>query len=46
MVALSRSDGDEDLRRCLCVIDAKNLYDHLVKETTGHTNDKRTAIEM
>ena len=32
--------------KTLCVVDAKSLYDHLVKETIGATEDKRTAIEM
>ena len=30
----------------LAVVDAKSLYDHLSKETCGHTADRRTAIEM
>ena len=44
--ALTKSDMDEDLKKTLCVVDAKSLYDHLVKETIGVTADKRTAIEM
>ena len=39
-------NSDERLKRCLCVVDAKSLYDHLVKETVGSAEDRRTAIEM
>ena len=46
MVALTKSDSDSRLKRCLCVVDAKSLYDHLVKETVGTAEDRRTAIEM
>ena len=28
------------------MVDAKSLFDHLVKETVGATEDRRTAIEM
>ena len=44
--ALAKHDSDEKLRTCLGVVDAKSLFDHLVKETIGSTEDKRTAIEM
>ena len=30
----------------LAVVDSKSFYDHLSKETCGHTSDRRTAIEM
>ena len=30
----------------LAAVDAKSLYDHLAKETCGHTADRRTALEM
>ena len=30
----------------ICVVDAKSLFDHLTKETTGITADKRTGLEM
>ena len=46
MVALAKTDSDSRLKRCLCVVDAKSLYDHLVKETVGTAEDRRTAIEM
>ena len=46
MHALAKDSMDEKLRESLCVVDAKSLFDHLVKETTGVTDDKRTAIEM
>ena len=46
VMALAKSDADQTLKRSLCVVDAKSLYDHLVKETVGCTDDKRTAIEM
>ena len=44
--ALAKQESDEKLRSCLGVVDAKSLFDHLVKETIGSTEDKRTAIEM
>eukprot|EP00435_Cladocopium_sp_Y103_P031408 s420_g7.t4 len=46
VMALTKSDADQALKRSLCVVDAKSLFDHLVKETVGCTDDKRTAIEM
>ena len=46
MMSLNRVDCDETLKQSLCVVDAKSLFDHLVKETVGCTDDKRTAIEM
>lgn len=46
MHVLTKTNVEERLRRGLCVVDAKSLYDHLVKETIGTTADKRTAIEM
>ena len=44
--ALTKQEADETLRQGLCVVDAKSLFDHLVKETIGSTEDRRTAIEM
>ena len=44
--ALTRSNCSDGLRKTLGVVDAKSLSDHLVKETVGSTEDKRTAIEM
>ena len=38
--------GKPEDSRHLAVVDAKSLYDHLSKETCGHTADRRTAIEM
>ena len=38
--------GKSEEDRNLAVVDAKSLYDHLSKETCGHTADRRTAIEM
>lgn len=46
VMALTKEDADETLKKSLCVVDAKSLFDHLVKETVGCTDDKRTAIEM
>jgi hypothetical protein len=46
VMTLAKEDADETLKQSLCVVDAKSLYDHLVKETVGCTDDKRTAIEM
>ena len=44
--ALTKLEADETLKKGLCVVDAKSLFDHLVKETIGSTEDRRTAIEM
>ena len=41
VVTLTKDDMDETLKRSLCVVDAKSLFDHLVKETVGCTDDKR-----
>eukprot|EP00439_Symbiodinium_sp_Y106_P051746 s4878_g6.t3 len=38
--------GKQEDSRNLAVVDAKSLYDHLSKETCGHTSDQRTAAEM
>ena len=38
--------GKQEGSHNLAVVDAKSLYDHLSKETCGHTADRRTAIEM
>eukprot|EP00435_Cladocopium_sp_Y103_P076160 s11_g79.t1 len=43
---LTKTDAEERLRKGLCVVDAKSLFDHLVKETIGTAADRRTAIEM
>jgi len=43
---LTKSNAEERLKKGLCVVDAKSLFDHLVKETIGTTTDRRTAIEM
>ena len=45
MMAATKVSSDERLKRCLCVVDAKSLYDHLVKETVGSAEDHSTAIE-
>ena len=44
--AIAKEDIDETLMKGLCLVDAKSLYDHLVKSTVGSTEDRRTAIEM
>ena len=44
--AIAKEDIDETLKKGLCLVDAKSLYDHLVKSTVGSTDDRRTAIEM
>lgn len=46
LINVHRADGDDDLRRCLCVVDAKSLFDRLVKDTTGLAEDKRTAMDV
>ena len=45
-IALAKTECDSTLKKSLCIVDAKSLYDHLVKETVGTTDDRRTAIEM
>ena len=38
---------DDSLGNCTsAVVDARSLFDHLSKESSGVTNDKRTAREM
>lgn len=44
--ALTKESVDAKLKKGLCLVDAKSLFDHLVKETIGSTDDRRTAIEM
>ncbi|OLQ01608.1 putative transposon protein [Symbiodinium microadriaticum] len=44
--AIVSEDSDELLKSSLCIVDAKALYDHLSKETTGPSADKRTGLEM
>eukprot|EP00435_Cladocopium_sp_Y103_P014567 s4025_g3.t1 len=44
--ALAKDDIHPTLKEGLCLVDAKSLYDHLVKTTVGATEDRRTAIEM
>ena len=44
--ALSHDEMCDTLKRGLCLVDAKSLFDHLVKSTVGTADDRRTAIEM
>ena len=44
--AFASEQSEQRLRKNICVVDAKSLYDHLSKETLGVADDKRTAIEM
>lgn len=44
--AFASEDSDRELVQGICVVDAKSLFDHLSKETTGITADKRTGLEM
>ena len=44
--ALVSDESEPELKRGISIVDAKSLYDHLSKETTGSTDDKRTALEM
>ena len=46
LVAMSHDGANEKLQKSLCLVDAKSLFDHLVKTTVGSTEDRRTAIEM
>lgn len=46
MHALTKDNPEPVLKKGLCVVDAKSLFDHLIKETVGATEDRRTAIEM
>ena len=41
--ALTKQEADETLKKGLCVVDAKSLFDHLVKETIGSTDDRRNG---
>ncbi|CAK9017487.1 Retrovirus-related Pol polyprotein from transposon RE1 (Retro element 1) (AtRE1) [Includes: Protease RE1 [Durusdinium trenchii] len=44
--ALVSEEADQELRHNVSIVDAKSLYDHLSRETTGIASDKRTALEM
>ena len=44
--ALNSDESERELKRGASILDAKSLYDHLCKDTTGFTDDKRTALEM
>ncbi|CAK8987801.1 Retrovirus-related Pol polyprotein from transposon RE1 (Retro element 1) (AtRE1) [Includes: Protease RE1 [Durusdinium trenchii] len=44
--AMISEEADTELGQNLGIVDAKSLYDHLSRETTGVTSDKRTALEM
>ena len=44
--AFASDTSDEELVQGICVVDAKSLFDHLSKETTGITADKRTGLEV
>lgn len=44
--AITRDDVDPTLKRSICLVDAKSLFDHLAKTTVGTTEDRRTAIEI
>ena len=46
LVAGRSKDPDKLLPQLLTICDAKSLYDHLTKESSGPTADKRTAIEI
>ena len=46
VVAVVSEDSDETLKSSLCIVDAKALFDHLSKETTGPSADKRAGLEM
>ena len=38
IMTLAKENAEERLKKCLCVVDAKSLFDHLVKETIGQKN--------
>ena len=44
--AFASDASDEELVQGICVVDAKLLFAHLSKETTGVTADKHTGLEM
>ena len=46
MEVITKEDVHPTLKKGLCLVDAKSLYDHLVKSIVGTTDDRRTAIEM
>ena len=44
--ALTKEEMDSTLKQSLCLVDAKSLFDHLVKTTVGAIEARRTAIEI
>lgn len=46
LTAMAKEGLDETLRQGLGLVDAKSLFNHLVKSTVGATDDRRTPIEM
>ena len=46
IVAIAKSQTEKELKESLCIIDAKALYDHLSRESTGPSQDKRTCLEI
>ncbi|CAE7573255.1 RE1 [Symbiodinium sp. CCMP2592] len=46
MIAMAPDCSSDGLKSSLCIIDAKALFDHLSRETTGPSQDKRTGLEI
>ena len=46
LVAGRTTDPNKELPQLLSICDAKSLYDHLHKESSGTAADRRTAIEI
>ena len=46
LVASRTKDPDRELQQLLTICDAKSLYDHLSKESSGPAADRRTAIDV
>ena len=46
LMAARSSDAEARFPKVLSIGDTKSLYDHLRTETSGGTNDRRTAIDI
>ena len=46
VLAMAPDTSSDGLKSSLCIIDAKALFDHLSRETTGPSQDKRTGLEI
>ena len=46
ILAIAKDESQDQLKESLCIVDAKALYDHLSRESTGPSQDKRTSLEI